>query len=259
MNNKISFSELKTWSECSFKHKLSYIDELKIFNGNLYTAFGTAVHTTAEDLVLSNITEASSKEHFIESFKKELDSLGTSLDKKDTKLFESMIEAGQLIVPMILKSLVDKFGNYEVFSSEEMLFESIESKDDYNFKGFIDLVIKTEDGLYHILDWKTCSWGWNAKKRSDPMTTYQIIYYKNFFAEKHNIDKKKIKTYFGLMKRTAKKDNIEIFEITSGPKRISNSLKVLENAITNIERGVSIKNRLSCKYCEYDNTEHCVK
>jgi ATP-dependent exoDNAse (exonuclease V) beta subunit len=257
--NKISFSELKTWNECSYKHKLSYIDELKLFNGNLYTAFGTAVHTTAEELVLLNITEDECKEFFVDSFKKELDLLEKKLDDKDQKLFDSMVEAGQIIVPGILQSLKDKFGNYEVFSSEELLFESIEEKEDFNFKGYIDLVIKTGDGKYHILDWKTCSWGWNAKKRSDPMTTYQLIYYKNFFASKHNIDKKDIKTYFGLLKRTSKKDNIEIFEITSGAKRISNSLKVLNNVITNIENGVAIKNRLSCKYCEYDNTEYCIK
>ncbi len=259
MNKKISFSELKTWNECSYKHKLSYIDELRVFNGNLYTAFGTAVHSTAEELVLSNITEESSEQFFIDCLKKELDLLKVDLSDQDMKLYASMVEAGKIIVPGILKSLEEKFGKYEVFSCEEMLFESIEERDNINFKGFIDLVLKTDDGKYHILDWKTCSWGWNAKKRSDPMTTYQLIYYKNFFASKHNIDKKDIKTYFGLLKRTSKKDNIEIFEITSGPKRISNSLKVLNNVLTNIENGVAIKNRLSCKYCEYDKTEHCIK
>ena len=32
------------------------------------------------------------------------------------------------------------------------------------FKGFIDLVVKTPDGKYHIIDWKTCSWGWDAQR-----------------------------------------------------------------------------------------------
>ena len=45
---KISFSEFKIWNECAFKHKLVYIDGLKSFQGNEYTAFGTAMHHVCE-------------------------------------------------------------------------------------------------------------------------------------------------------------------------------------------------------------------
>ena len=34
----ISYSELKIWAECPFKHKLMYIDKIKGFIGNEYTA-----------------------------------------------------------------------------------------------------------------------------------------------------------------------------------------------------------------------------
>ena len=40
----VSYSELKTWKECSWRHKLQYIEKLKGFQGNEYTAFGTAIH-----------------------------------------------------------------------------------------------------------------------------------------------------------------------------------------------------------------------
>ena len=33
----ISFSELKCWNDCAFKHKLMYIDRLKVFKGNEYS------------------------------------------------------------------------------------------------------------------------------------------------------------------------------------------------------------------------------
>ena len=119
------------------------------------------------------------------------------------------------------------------------------------------MVIKTPDGKYHIIDWKTCSWGWSRDKKSDPMTTYQLTYYKNYFAKKHNIEAKNIETYFALLKRTAKKNNVEMVRVTSGDKKTTNALKVLQNAIVNIERGNYIKNRLSCKYCKFYKTEHC--
>ena len=37
----ISFSELKIWAECPFKHKLMYIDKIVKFEGNEFTAFGS--------------------------------------------------------------------------------------------------------------------------------------------------------------------------------------------------------------------------
>jgi RecB family exonuclease len=144
-------------------------------------------------------------------------------------------------------------------SVEEKLLEEMDDIESFGkkFKGFIDMVIKTPDEKYHIIDWKTCSWGWSRDKKSDPMTTYQLTYYKNYFSRKHNINPNQIETYFVLLKRTAKLGNVEVMRVTSGQKKTTNALKVLENAVINIERGNYIKNRLNCKYCKFHKTEHC--
>ena len=133
-------------------------------------------------------------------------------------------------------------------------------KEDIDFKGFIDLVLQTEDGKYHIIDWKTCSWGWDSRKKAEPMTTYQLTLYKHYFCLKHNIDPKHVETHFALLKRTAKKDRVEIFRVSSGPRKTENALKLLYQAIYNIIKGVSIKNRLNCLKpyrCALYNTSHC--
>ena len=163
------------------------------------------------------------------------------------------------ICEQVIPAVKDHFGDFEVVSVEEQLLEPMDDIESYGkkFKGFIDMVIKTPDGKHHIIDWKTCSWGWSRDKKSDPMTTYQLTYYKNYFSKKHKIDPKDIETYFVLLKRTAKKDNVEVLRTTSGPKKTSNSLKVLQNAVINIEKGLKIKNRLSCRYCKFHKTEHC--
>jgi ATP-dependent exoDNAse (exonuclease V) beta subunit len=151
------------------------------------------------------------------------------------------------------------FNKFEIFSVEESLMEDMNEIKSFGkkFKGFIDMIIKTEDGRYHIIDWKTCSWGWPSQKKSDPIINYQLTFYKNFFCKKHNIDPKKVDTYFGLLKRTAKKENVEILRTTSGPKKTTNALKILENAVINIDKGNYIKNRLNCKYCKFYKTEKC--
>ena len=90
------------------------------------------------------------------------------------------------------------------------------------------------------------------------MTTYQLTLYKNFYAKKHGIDPSKIETHFALLKRTAKKGSkVEIFRVTSGPRKTSSAMALLNKAIQNIEGKRSIKNRLSCKYCSFYKTELC--
>jgi len=257
MRKHISFSELKIWNECPYKHKLVYKDKVKEFLGNEYTAFGTAIHHVCENIALNK-----SKNMLDEFNQKFLEELKILTEKKiDLKkdLVQDMRDQAKNILKYILPQLKKTFSNFEVVSVEEELYIPIENTE-MMFKGFIDLVIKTPDGKHHVIDWKTCSWGWDSKKKTDRVTSYQITLYKKFFALKHNLDPKNIETYFALLKRTAKSNNVEIFRVTSGPKKTDNALNLLNKAVYNISRNNHIKNRLSCTSgfgCEFYNTEHC--
>jgi hypothetical protein len=169
-----------------------------------------------------------------------------------------MMEQGRLLAPLVLPALKQHFGEIEILSAEEDIYENIPNfGEDYKFKGFIDLIIKTSDGKIHILDYKTCSWGWEAKKKSDAMLSYQLTFYKHFYAQKYNLNPENIETHFCLLKRTAKKDNVEIFRVTSGPKKTSNAFNILNNGIHNIQKGFYPKNKLNCTYCEFKKTKEC--
>lgn len=252
MSSHISFSELKDWKFCSHYHKLTRVDGLSGFTGNEFTAFGTALHSVCEREMLNETFDAGN--YFLEEFEKNISELDSDTDKE---LVEQMRSQAFSILPHITKSVEDKFEDYEVVSTEERLMIPIEGQEDFKFKGFIDLVLKTPDGKYHIIDWKTCSWGWDARKRSDPMVTYQLVLYKKFFAMKHGIDIDNIETHFALLKRTAKQDNVEFVSITSGEKRVTNAMQLLNMAISNIKRKKIIKNKMSCKNCVFYKTEHC--
>lgn len=253
----ISFSALKNWNQCPYYYKITYVDKIKGFVGNHYTAFGTALHEVceknAEDDNLQGLEDI-----FEKAFLRELKELPEDV-RKEIKLndVQQMREQGKRLAVVAIPALKSHFGNFEVVSTEEDIYESIENFEDYNFKGFIDLVIKTDDGKVHIIDWKTCSWGWNSQKKSDPMTTYQLTYYKHFYNQKHNIPLDDIETHFALLKRTAKKDLVEIFRVTSGKRKMNNAMELLEKALYNIQSGKFIKNKLACSKCEFKNTEHC--
>ena len=252
----ISFSELKDWVHCAFYHKLTRIDKIDGFKGNEYTAFGSAMHTICEKKLLQ---EETNSDFFVKELKKNISELPEDVTI-NKKLVLDMVGQGKQIIPDIEDALNEYFEEYEVMAVEMPLMEDITGEEDYKFKGYIDAVVATPDGKIHIFDWKTCSWGWDAKKRSEPMTTYQLTLYKKFFCQKMNVDPKDVETHFALLKRTAKNERVEFFRVTSGPRKTENALKLLNKALYNIKNKRYIKNRLSCTSgygCKFYNTEHC--
>jgi len=252
----ISYSALKDWSFCPFYHKLTRVDGIDGFKGNAYTAFGTAMHSVCEKKLLK---EDMKEDFFVKELKKNIAELPDDV-KVDQRLVLDMMGQGKRIIPEIEESLNNYFEEYEVLAVEMPLMEDIEGHEDYKFKGYIDAVVTTPDGKIHIFDWKTCSWGWNAQKKSDKMVTYQLTLYKKYFCQKMNVDPKDVETHFALLKRTAKKNQVEFFRVTSGPRKTENALKLLNTALYNIKNQRYIKNRLSCTGgygCKFYKTEHC--
>ena len=212
----ISYSELKEWTDCAWKHKLNYIEKIKEFKGNEHTSFGSALHTVCEVIVQKpdeKDLDILFEQEFIKNLKKvkEADSqIDFSAD-----LVSSMRSQGKHIIQFILPALKKYFGKFELVSVEEQLYEPIENeKINKNFKGFIDLVVYTPDTKkYHIIDWKTCSWGWDSRKKTDKMITYQLSLYKHFWAKKHEKNHKDVATHFALLKRTAKFISQKLFAL----------------------------------------------
>ena len=253
----ISYSELKNWTECTWRHKLLYIDKVQTFQGTEHTCFGTAVHETVENMLLGNITEP--YEYFHRIFTEQLEEIGLTEDTELASEMRKQVEGiFELVEPSLDEYFADK-GGWTLVATEEALKEPItESRiPGYDFKGFIDLVLKDGQGHYHVIDWKTCSWGWNARKKADILYVRQLVLYKYFYSKKLNLNPRTVSTHFGLLKRTAKKNRIELFRVTSGERKTKNSLDFLDKALYNITKKRYIKNRLSCKYCPFHETEHC--
>jgi hypothetical protein len=253
----ISYSELKDWVHCAFYHKLTRVDGIDGFKGNAHTAFGTAMHAVCEKKLLKE--DVDHEQYFLDTFSKCLSDLPPDVPV-DSGLVDQMVGQGQRLIPEIEDALDDYFEEYEVLEVEMPLYEPIEGEEEYKFKGYIDAIVATPDGKVHIFDWKTCSWGWDSRKKSDKMVTYQLTLYKHFFAQKMGVEPENVETHFALLKRTAKKNRIEFFRVTSGAQKTKNALKTLNMALYNIKKKRYIKNRLSCTAgygCKFYRTEHC--
>ena len=95
----ISFSEIKNWHKCAFYHKLVNIDKLKLFKGNEYTAFGTAIHDTCESMLLNEQINAA--DFFIKKYKEVIKSLAEDDYDFNKKLVLDMKIQGIEIIPYI--------------------------------------------------------------------------------------------------------------------------------------------------------------
>jgi hypothetical protein len=113
--------------------------------------------------------------------------------------------------------------------------------------------------VYWILDWKTAqSYGWRREKKQDFLMHAQLIMYKHFWAKKNNIMLKDIRCGFILLKRGGKPGKVcELVKVSVGPKTLAKGIKMMNNMLASVRRGLALKNRDSCKYCAFYQTDHC--
>lgn len=263
----ISFSEWKSWKECPFRHKLAYIDKIDTFQPSPFLDFGTAVHEGAE----SFLNEGSiPREKLINEIREAW--LKNGFDKKEWvekqpgwykyHPVEEWVDWANNMWDEIPDYLDKEFPGWKPVIAEEQLYEEIPGVD-VKFKGFIDVIIKQprKNGTwkYWILDWKTASpRGWSRDKKQDFNMQAQLILYKHFWGTKHNINMRDIGCGFILLKRGGKKGSIcSLVNVSAGPKMIEKAQKTTRSMIKSVKKGMFLKNRNSCTFCDFKNTEHC--
>lgn len=253
----ISFSELRDWQDCSYRHKLRHIKGIDLSVPSPILDFGTAVHASCESFLK---TKEMNVNIAIDMLKQSFESKKTN-EAFSEKALDSYMEEATAILMEVPNFLNETFGEWETIDAEHLLYESINNQP-HAFKGFIDCILRTKDKKgkeqYWILDWKTTAWGWGIDKKTDFKLHQQLIFYKNFWSKKTNIDLKKIKCGFILLKRTAKQGaKCELVTVSVGDVTSTRAFKNIGNMLSSMKKGIAIKNKESCTYCQFKNTEHC--
>jgi len=270
----VSYSEVRNWKECPYRHKLLYIDKIGTDEPSPYLSYGTAVHDGIENFlktgkmdipkVLDNIrsewkTHGFDSKEWIAAQAAHRASEGWKPKAHD--YIDSWLEWATIALTDLPDFLKSEFGDYEVISAEEQLYEFFPGYDIF-FKGFIDALFKVNirgKEYYYVIDWKTAGdKGWYASKRRDILTWAQIALYKSFWKNKNGKDIKQVKCGFVLLKRGAKPGNsCELVKVSVGPKAEENALSILRSMIKTVRRGIFLKNRNSCRFCEFKKTPQC--
>ncbi len=260
----VSFSEINTWIDCSWRHKLKYLQRINLDTPSKFTEFGQVMHDMFE--IYLKTKRMPSVEETVESLNKLFDQLGL---KEETDVpIKEWRDTIKPISEEFVNLLETEFKNWEFFGAELSLFESIETST-LSFKGFIDAVIKVprssrlktgkpDEFDFYILDYKTTSWGWDTKKKRDPKKIMQLAFYKHFLHKKFDIPLGSIKCGFVILKRTAKDGKrVEFYQVSIGDKVIESALEYIGKLERSVKKQIFVKDRDSCKYCPYDKTEHC--
>jgi hypothetical protein len=248
----ISFSEIKNWHDCGWRHKLIYIDKINLSKPSENLEFGTAVHAECEEFLKTRVMNPDRLE----------DTIRKVWQEKSLANADQWVKEGKQIIADIPLFMDNTFPEWTCIAAEHALYENIEGQD-IKFKGFIDVMIKAKNKrgqwCLWVLDWKTSGpRGWSADKRRDTLVQSQIVLYKNFCSQKFEIDPKDIKCGFVILKRSLKPDKAcELIEVSAGPKTLERSDNLVSSMINGVKAGKAIKNRGSCKFCDYKGTEHC--
>jgi hypothetical protein len=257
LRKHVSYSEIATWMDCAHKHKLKYLDEIKVEGDgpSENTEYGQVIHDALE--------------HFLQH--RQMPS-NEDLRKQLTEMFAKLPNAGELkesdwhdtinpVLSEVPAFMEETFGkDWQYVAAEYPLMESIENHEQM-FKGFIDGVIKAPnkkgEEVVWIIDWKTCSYFWPLAKRIDPKKTMQLAFYKYFYSRKFNIPLKNVKCGFVLLRRSKKTGNCELVTVSVGDKAVEKALGTIDSMFGYINKKMFPKNRESCKFCPYQGTEHC--
>ena len=270
----ISYSEVRVWKECPYRHKLTYIDKIATDEPSPYLSYGTALHAALEDFLE---TKKMNTEIALTQIRSEWEKHGFDSDEwiqgqadyrasqgwrpKPHNYLPEWLEWAENSLNDIPAFLDSEFDEWETVSAEEELYEFVEGYDIF-FKGFIDALLKVKikgKEYYYVLDWKTAGdKGWFASKRRDILTWAQIALYKSFWMRKNNLDTKQVKCGFVLLKRGASPtQTCELVKVSVGPKAEENALSIMRSMVRNVRRGIFLKNRNSCLFCEFKNTQAC--
>ena len=132
----VSFSEIKEWAECSWRHKLAKIDKIDMFKPSPYLGFGTAVHEGCEnmlegkdlnkDKLLNDIREDFKKHGFDDP--EWVDKQPGWYKKSSDVGVEKWCTWAENMWAEVPDYLDKEFPGWETVKAEEYLYETIEGK-----------------------------------------------------------------------------------------------------------------------------------
>lgn len=273
----VSYSQFSIYLQCPKKWKLDYIDNLRSFDHNINTTFGTAFHSTIQNYLTVMYSESVKKadEIDLKLYLREsmMNEYKNALSKNNNQHYTTAEQLTEYYEDGA--AILDYFKRHRsvYFSSKQHSLLGIETplslplRNNIKFTGFIDIVIKDHrDDRIKIYDIKTSTSGWNKYQKADKSKTAQMILYKEFYAKQYNVDVESIDIEYVIVRRKINHDlefvpkRIQTFVPANGKVSRNKIFKLfdkfLDNCFTengeyNVNADYPAYITSGCNYCPY--------
>jgi len=280
---KVSYSQYSQWDKCPYKWKLNYIDNLRQFTDSIHTMFGTSMHEVLQTYltVMYNDTVKMAdalplEKMLLTRMKRNYQQI---MEKNGGEVFceqsdmEEFYKHGLLILDWFKKRRGNYFSKkgYELVGIEVPI--NYDLPNDVKFIGYIDVLLyNTVTQKYKIIDIKTSTMGWNKYQKADKNKTDQLLLYKQFYGAQHDIPLDKIDVEYFIVKRKLyegldfPQKRVQKFSPANGKpsinKVVNNLNQFLQESFIDGEYNtdhtyIQRPSKKNCKYCEFNQTEHC--
>jgi hypothetical protein len=278
---RVSFSQYSGWFKCPHSWYLNYLKGLRVYDANLNTCFGTAMHNTVQNYIRVLYTEGMDKADNIEVVKYFRDEFSKIVEENKEKMTYTEDEFTDFMFDGddILKTFCASATRIKHFPNKKYEFIGVEVplevpiKNNVQFIAYVDLILKDKTtGRYKIWDFKTSSNGWNSYMRDDESKYAQLLLYKAFYSKQFNVPLDLIDVEFFILKRKLYENvsfpqtRIQIYEPSHGKQFITKSIinftEFVDECFTTDgnynEAGYYPKNpgkaKKNCKYCVHYKT-----
>ena len=280
---RVSYSQYTQWVTCPYKWKLNYIDELSEYTDSIHTLFGTSMHEVlqtyltvmyndtikmADALPLDNMLLHRMKTNYTQIM--ERNGGEVFCEQED---MEEFYNHGLLILEWFKKKRNMYFSkkNYELVGIEVPI--EYELSNNIKFIGYMDVVLHdTFRDRYKIIDIKTSTMGWNKWAKADKNKTDQLLLYKYFYSAQHDIPVDKVDIEYFIVKRKLYENvdfpqrRVQTFTPANGTPSINKVMNNLNQFLDesfiegeyNVEHTyIKQPSKKNCRFCEFNQTEHC--
>ena len=210
---EVSYSQYSTWKRCPFAYKLRYVDGNYITSSNIHSVFGTSLHEVVQEYIRrmyeKSVTYAEEidttellRVRMLENFKKEKEKMNGVNPCTKAEMLEFWDDGIQIL--NWLRKPKNRLRYYAKKGWSLVAIEmpiEIELKNNLKYKGLLDIVLKNKQGKHKVIDIKSSTKGWGKFAKGDATKIQQILLYKKFYAEKHNVSLENIDIEFHIMKR----------------------------------------------------------
>ena len=277
----VSYSQFSLYLQCPKRWKLDYADNLRKYDQNINTTFGSAFHSTIQNYVKVMYEESVKKADEINLGEYLQECMMTeyrnALLKNNNTHFTTAEQLSEYCQDGI--AILDYFKKHRTayFVSKQHTLLGIETplniplRDGIRFTGFIDLILRDErDGRIKIYDFKTSTAGWNKYQKADKSKTSQMILYKEFYAKQFNVDVETIDIEYIIVRRKINEDlefvpkRIQTFVPANGKVTRNKIFKMFESFLNhcftesgeyNLQSEYPAIASSACNYCPYQKED----